>query len=95
MLFNVYFFEVIFYILFVPITLSFPFQPYFLAPPPFSYALEGLNMTQFYQDTTPVTTTTGVVMTAEAYINSFYTDWHYSNVGYDVMALLIFIVALR
>jgi hypothetical protein len=59
------------------------------------YALEGLNVTQFHGDTTVVTTTTGVVTTAEAYIKGFYLDWHYSNAGYDVMALLIFIVALR
>ena len=61
----------------------------------FSYALEGLNMTQFYRDRTPVMTTTGRLTTAEAYMNGFYQDWHYSNRGYDVMALIIFIVALR
>ena len=59
------------------------------------YALEGLNVTQFYEDNTVVVTTSGEVTTATAYISKFYQDWHYSNVGYDVMALLIFIVALR
>ena len=52
-------------------------------------------MTQFYGDNTVLTTRAGLVTTAEAYINGFYLEWHYSNVGYDVMALLIFIVALR
>lgn len=59
------------------------------------YALEGLNVTQFYEDNTVVITTSGDVTTATKYISDFYQDWHYSNVGYDVMALLIFIVALR
>ena len=52
-------------------------------------------MTQFYGDTTVVVTTTGQLTTAEAYMNNFYQEWHYSSRGYDVMALLIFIVALR
>ena len=60
-----------------------------------SYTLEGLNKTQFYKDDTVVITTTGETTTAEAYVSEFFLDWHYSNVGYDVMALLIFIVALR
>ena len=61
----------------------------------FSYTLEGLNKTQFYEDNTVVITTTGQTTTAEAYVSEFFLDWHYSNVGYDVMALLIFIVVLR
>ena len=61
----------------------------------FSYTLEGLNKTQFYKDDTVVITTNGETTTAEAFISEFFLDWHYSNVGYDVMALFIFIVSLR
>jgi hypothetical protein len=82
-------------------TLSFPelnfsslLSPSFL-PSSLSYTLEGLNKTQFYKDDTVVITTTGQTTTAEAYVSEFFLDWHYSNVGYDVMALLIFIVVLR
>jgi ABC-type multidrug transport system permease subunit len=63
---------------------------------PLVYALEGLNMTQFYNDNTPVTVVQGApTVTAENFVNLFYTEFSYSHVGLDVMALFIFMFFLR
>ena len=59
---------------------------------PLHYALEGLIMSQFHGDTSPITTMDGSVMTAEDYIqNVQFPAWNYSNIGYDVLALCLFI----
>eukprot|EP00981_Chlorochromonas_danica_P012710 scaffold5307_cov159-Ochromonas_danica.AAC.3 len=48
-------------------------------------------MTQFKYDDTKITTMTGAVTTAEDYIgNVQFSDWSYSHVGYDVLALCLF-----
>lgn len=62
---------------------------------PLHYALEGLFMTQFHKDETVITLYNGVKMTAEEYVNSFYSEWSYSHKFGDLAALLIFIVVLR
>jgi len=62
---------------------------------PTHYALEGINFTQFHNDRTEVTLTTGQKTTAEEYIADFYPDWSYDNRYYDVLALFIFITVLR
>ena len=63
---------------------------------PLHYATEGIVVTQFYQDDTPITiTATGQVVTAEVFVKQFYAEWSYKHRGYDVLALLLFIVGLR
>ena len=58
---------------------------------PLHYTLEGLIMTQFHDDTTPVTTLVGQTVTAEYYIDEVqFSTWSYSHVGYDVLALCFF-----
>lgn len=59
---------------------------------PLHYALEGLITSQFHQDDTPITTMNGAIMTAEEYIAQVqFPSWSYDNIGYDVLALCIFI----
>eukprot|EP01033_Poteriospumella_lacustris_P015615 gene15613-11178_t len=59
---------------------------------PLHYALEGLIMTQFHQDTTPIRTMDGSIMTAEDYIQHVqFPSWSYDHVGLDVLALCLFI----
>lgn len=62
---------------------------------PLHYALEGLTVTQFHNDKTPVTTFDGITMTAEEFIGEYYSTWKYSHRGFDAMALLLFVVVLR
>ena len=63
---------------------------------PLHYALEGLVVTQFNRDSTPIAITgTTDVVTASTYVADFYSDWHYATRGYDIMALFLFIIALR
>lgn len=59
---------------------------------PLHYALEGLIMSQFHDDTTPIRTMNGETMTAENYIqNVQFPSWNYDHIGYDVLALCFFI----
>lgn len=59
---------------------------------PLHYALEGLISSQFHGDDTKITTMNGVVVTAEAYIRDYqFTNWSYDHIGFDVLALGIFI----
>lgn len=61
---------------------------------PLHYALEGLIMSQFKDDTTPIRTLTGQIMTAEDFMTSEeFSTWTYDHVGYDVLALCLFILA--
>jgi hypothetical protein len=62
---------------------------------PLHYVLEGLNVTQFYNDYTPIKLSDGNIITAEKFIGIFYPTWKYSNVGFDILALCLFIFALR
>lgn len=57
---------------------------------PLHYALEGLFMTMFHDDTTKITSSDGTKMTAQYYITQdVFTTWKYDHVGIDVMALLL------
>lgn len=59
---------------------------------PLHYAFEGLTLTQFNDDTTTISTLTGDITTAEEYIfNVRFTTWSYDHVGYDVLALCLYI----
>lgn len=59
---------------------------------PLHYALEGLITTQFHQDSTAIRTMDGTIMTAEDYIQHVhFPSWNYDHVGYDVLALCLFI----
>ncbi len=61
---------------------------------PLHYALEGLIMSQFHGDDTPIKTIKGEVMTAEDYMTSEqFSTWSYDDVPYDALALSIYIVA--
>ena len=61
---------------------------------PVHYALEGLIMSQFKDDTTPITTLAGDITTAEDYMTEDrFSTWSYDHIGYDVMALCLFISA--
>lgn len=63
---------------------------------PLHYALEGLLVTQFHRDDTLITITgTEFTTTASSFIQDFYQDWKYERRGYDVMALLLFILFFR
>ncbi len=65
---------------------------------PLHYVVEGLVVTQFHGDLTPVTVLTGAtaeVVTANTYVTSFYPDWRYESRGYDIMALCLFVVVFR
>ena len=63
---------------------------------PMTYAFEGLVTTQFNRDHTMITVTgTTDVMTAQSYVQDFYSDWRYSSRGYDLMALVLFIIVFR
>jgi hypothetical protein len=59
---------------------------------PLHYLLEGLISSQFHDDTTKIKTMDGTQTTAEAYITDVqFSRWSYAHVGYDVLALGIFI----
>ncbi len=59
---------------------------------PLHYAIEGLIMSQFKDDTTSITTLTGDTTTAEDYITEVrFSTWSYDHIGYDAMALCLFI----
>jgi len=63
---------------------------------PLHYILEGLIVTQFHRDGTQINITgTTDIVTANTYVADFYSDWHYSARGYDILALGLFIIALR
>ena len=63
---------------------------------PAHYAIEGLLTTQFHRDDTLIAITgTSDVVTASTFVSDFYSDWHYSARGYDIMALCLFIIVLR
>jgi ABC-type multidrug transport system permease subunit len=59
---------------------------------PLHYTLEGLITSQFHGDDTEITLLNGDKSTAEGFIEDYqFTTWSYSHVGYDVLALCIFI----
>lgn len=63
---------------------------------PLHYVLEGLVTTQFNRDDTIIAITgTEFTNTASGFIKDFYGDWRYSHRGYDIMALVLFILAFR
>jgi hypothetical protein len=62
---------------------------------PLHYALEGLFMTQFNGDRTPITLYTGYQTTAQEYVGMVFEEWSFKHRGGDIAALLIFIAALR
>ena len=63
---------------------------------PLHYALEAITVTQFNKDATVISITgTLESMTASSFVQLFFTEWKYSHRGYDVLALLLFILVLR
>ena len=59
---------------------------------PLHYALEGLIMSQFHGDTTMIRLMNGAKVTAEEYVTGYqFTTWSYDHIGYDVLAMGIFI----
>jgi ABC-type multidrug transport system permease subunit len=62
---------------------------------PLHYALQGLTMTQFHGDTTTITNIDGTTTTAEAFIGNYFASWEYSQLGNDIVALVMFIVFFR
>ncbi len=52
-------------------------------------------MTQFHADDTPITLLTGQTITAEGFINDFFSTWDYSHRYKDAMAVMLFIGTLR
>lgn len=63
---------------------------------PMHYALEGLVVTQFNRDSTPIVIT-GTIdsVSASTYVANFYSDWKFSSRGYDILALCLFIIFNR
>ena len=63
---------------------------------PLHYAIEGLVVTQFNGDETIITITgSPVKVTASKFVEMFYSEWEYRHRGYDILALCLFIIALR
>jgi ABC-type multidrug transport system permease subunit len=63
---------------------------------PLHYVLEGLVGTQFNRDNTVITITgSPITTTASNYVRNFYTEFRYEHRGYDVLALVLFILAFR
>ena len=63
---------------------------------PLHYAIEGIVTTQFKGDHSIVSVVGSTeVTTAQGFVAEFYPDWRYESRGYDIMALCIFIIALR
>ena len=68
---------------------------------PLHYAIEGLTVTQFHRDHSTVeivagmTGNNGDTMTADSFVQDFYTEWTFKHRFYDLMALLLFILGLR
>lgn len=63
---------------------------------PLHYAIEGLTVTQFNRDATVITLTGSEdTMTANTFVQKFFSEWRYSHRGWDVLALCLFIVVLR
>jgi hypothetical protein len=63
--------------------------------------LEGLNVTQFHGDNTPVAITIGVggtqsiTVTAEQYMEGFFPTWEYDHRYKDVVVMVLFILFFR
>ncbi|CAM9737972.1 unnamed protein product [Ascophyllum nodosum] len=63
---------------------------------PLHYTIEVMATTQFRNDDRQVLTATGEVETAEDWVNDFFGgEYKYSNRWYDVMGMVIFILAVR
>ena len=63
---------------------------------PLHYCLEGLNMTQFHDDSTNVLLADGTETSAQDYINTLYSSWKYGHVHVrDVTVLIAYILLLR
>lgn len=72
---------------------------------PLHYALEALISAMFKGDTTLITLTqpppSGLIpdangqVTAEQFIRAYYPSWSYDNIGYDILALCLFVLAAR
>lgn len=62
---------------------------------PLHYAFEGIVVTQFKGDTTPVTINSAVTVTAETFAGEFFNTWDYEQRNYCVLALFVFIIAYR
>jgi hypothetical protein len=60
---------------------------------PLHYALEGLVVTQFHGDSTPIALANQQEVTAEEYIKSDFEAWSYDHVGQNILALCLFIAA--
>jgi hypothetical protein len=59
---------------------------------PLHYALEGLIMTQFHGDDTSIRLMNGQLETAEKFVGEVqFSTWSYGHVGYDVLALGLFL----
>ena len=72
-----------------------PFWMFLYWMNPLHYALEGITVTQFYKDHTPIDSYSTDNVTAEDVISEYYSTWKHAHRGYNAMALLIFIVLLR
>ncbi|KAG5191975.1 ABC-2 type transporter-domain-containing protein [Tribonema minus] len=68
---------------------------YYLSP--LHYAIEGLLVTQFHSDDSEIVALDGTsTITVSAYLTQFFGGkYTYAHRGYDVMALLLFIIAFR
>ncbi len=59
---------------------------------PLHYVLEGLISTMFHNDTTEITMMNQMKTTAETFIKDYqYSTWTYGHVGFDILALGLFI----
>ncbi|CBN79954.1 pleiotropic drug resistance transporter [Ectocarpus siliculosus] len=63
---------------------------------PLHYVVEGMSTTQYRGDDTPITTALGTSTEAEDFVNDFFGgEYEYKNRWFDVMGLVIFILAVR
>lgn len=63
---------------------------------PLHYAMEGILMTQYYHDNNVITITeTNETISITNFLQLFFPSWSYADRFFDILALLIMIVALK
>lgn len=72
-----------------------PFWTFMYWLNPLHYSLEGLIMSQFHDDNTIITLSNGYKTTAEAFVDNVYDSWSYGHLGYDALALILFMLLIR
>jgi hypothetical protein len=62
---------------------------------PLHYALEGIFVTMFYDDDTLISMGDGSRLPLNDFVSNYFPSWSFSHRWWDVMALVIVIMALK